>query len=124
VGQPNSGLYSAVLVCVIFDALYVAWSALHSYLDIGNPDESDNDETTNDDAVYTVLAWKNKAEETGTLAVIILGILASLVFLVIWMLSVYSPFCKCSGYNRPYMSNMEREKDYNQMKVKSCVRIF
>ena len=97
-------------VCILY-ALYLVWTLFHSLLfDIGNPDISDEDLETNDDAIYSVLDWVDRPEETGIRAALILGAASPILFLVIWGLSMYDPLtCSCTGSNRRYIRSGQEE---------------
>jgi hypothetical protein len=95
-------LMSLSLVCDRFGSVlpitiaYPVWTVLHSVLDVGNPNESDNDPETNDDILYPSIDWKD--DLVGTLVLILVVALAvgPLVQLLLFALSLYSPCCRIS----------------------------
>jgi len=82
------------------DLLYLLWTLVHHYADIGNP--TSGDDSVND-AIYTVLNW-NDPVPTGLLAAGILFVIGPLVYLLLWTLSAYHFWCCCQGVRRRYVS--------------------
>ena len=78
------------------DIAYPAWTIIHSVLDVGNPNESDNDPTTNDDALYSAVDWKDEAVQTGIFIAINILVIGPIIQLILFVLSLYSPCCRVS----------------------------
>jgi hypothetical protein len=95
-----------------FDALYIIWSVIHSYTDIGNPDNQDNDPTTNDDAIYQdVLEWQDDWRKALFWSVMTMFVLGPAVFLFLWLVSFYGwPLC-CGKDKRKYIDSFRDETD-------------
>ena len=72
---------------VIFNVLYIIWNVIHSFTDIGNPLENDNDPNTDDDAIYEVLNWKERPREAFLYTVLSNVVLVPLLALLLWTLS-------------------------------------
>lgn len=78
--------YVAVLVVEI---LYVIWTVIHSLAtDIGNPNQSDNDPDTNDDAIYPdVLEWNNDWKKALIYSCATVFGLGPILYIIMWCLS-------------------------------------
>jgi hypothetical protein len=70
-------------------SLYLLWSYLQSALNIGNPDNQDEDAETNDDLIYDALDWKGNPGETAVLGVLILFVLSPVAHFLLWTISSY-----------------------------------
>ena len=74
---------------IVVDLCFVIWSLIHAYgTDIGNPNNSDNDPETNDDAIYQgVLEWEDDWVKALTYCIVITFVVGPLVMLLLWCLS-------------------------------------
>lgn len=74
---------------ISFLILYTIWTLIHGLLtDIGNPNEED-------DAIYSVLNWKESPQQTTFIAVLAIFVLTPLLFFGIYLLSW--PFRRYEG---------------------------
>jgi hypothetical protein len=74
------------------DLSFVAWTLIHDLVTkIGNPNESDNDPTTDDDALYDLLSWKNDWQTTFIWLVIIMFGVGPAVYMLLWSISSGGP---------------------------------
>lgn len=97
--------YSSVLPV---NVAYLAWSVVHSFTDIGNPNESDEDDTTNDDLIYSAVDWQDDTVGTLIFVLIVVFVAGPIVQLILFTLSLYSPCCRIS---RRYEED-EEEDDF------------
>lgn len=82
------------------EVLYLVWTIIHWQLEIGNPYEQDEDAETNDDAIYSVLAWDGDAWVKSTVvAFVVVFSLGPIVYLYMWCLSRF-PFGCCTRDTR------------------------
>uniref|UniRef100_A0A7S3LIE5 Glycerophosphocholine acyltransferase 1 n=1 Tax=Amphora coffeiformis TaxID=265554 RepID=A0A7S3LIE5_9STRA len=94
------------------DIAYPVWTILHSVLDVGNPNESDNDPETNDDAIYTAVDWKDDVSGTAIFIVIVVVVVGPVVQCLIFVLSLYSPCCRVS---RRYLDKGVEEEEREEI---------
>jgi len=84
--------------------LYLIWTIVHWQLNIGNPNEQDEDPTTNDDAIYSVLAWDGNAWVSATVVSILVVFAGGpLVYLYMWCLARFPYGCCTSGTRLYYL---------------------
>ena len=87
------------------DIAYLVWSILQSFLGIENP-ATDNDPTTNDDAIYTVLDWKNEWQTALFWSLMTLFVIGPILFIVLWLVS--TGLCCCSSKDpRKYVDSVD-----------------
>jgi hypothetical protein len=85
--------------------LYVIWSVLHWRFALGNPNVNDEDPETNDDAIYSVLAWGEDEWITSTLlSVAVVLVAGPFVYLYMWCLARF-PYVCCTGNTRLHYIN-------------------
>jgi hypothetical protein len=104
------------------DLCYMGFTLAHAYLNIGNPDTSDNDEGTNDDALYSVVVWKDDFVETLVLFLILILLVGPLVQFFMFLMSLYTwPLC-CMSDRRRYTTSASTfaEEKENDEKEKSA----
>jgi hypothetical protein len=77
-------------------------------LDVGNPNESDNDPDTNDDIIYPAVDWEDDLVGTLVLILIVSLVAGPLVQLFLFVVSLYSPTCRVS---RRYLADVEDLKE-------------
>jgi hypothetical protein len=95
-------------VALPIDLLFTLWSYIHAVLEIGNPDNNDNDPTTNDDALYpNVLEWNHDWQTALVWAVAAMFIIGPVVFGLLWLLST-GCFCKDT---RRYVDDVDPTDD-------------
>ncbi len=84
-----------------FEIAWDVWSIFQSLVfDIGNPNSTDNDPDTNDDAIYSALDWKGSGVSAAILGLLALFVLGPIVYAVIWLCSWYKWPCCCRGGSR------------------------
>lgn len=87
----------------LFISLFVIWTGIHDAVGLGNPYQDG-------DAIYDSLDWRNNAVEAGvTTVVLILGV-TPLLFLNVWLLSIWSFPFHFDGLNRNHYYLEEKEK--------------
>ena len=74
---------------LLVEILYVVWTVIHSLAtDIGNPNQSDTDPETNDDAIYPdVLEWNNDWQKALIYSCSTLFGLGPILYILMWCLS-------------------------------------
>lgn len=102
-----------LFLSMTFTSLYFIWSLLHSFLGVGNPLRQDNNDTTDDDAIYEAINWKKRPESTAMIAAITALLIVPVLFLMLWMWSAYSNSC-CFCIAAPRRRYLERSSDANQ----------
>ena len=65
--------------------LWVIWSVIHAYADVGNPYKDDGSQ--DDDAIYPSLRWKNNTTQSAILSVLVLFGANPILFMVCRALS-------------------------------------
>jgi hypothetical protein len=78
-------------VLLPFDLIFIAWSMIHDLAtNIGNPDNTDNDPSTNDDAIYQgVLEWDTKPKTAIKWTIICVFVLGLILFVILWSITTY-----------------------------------
>lgn len=76
-------LFSFWLIALAF----VIWSIIHGYSSLGNPEKNSGDEGNDDDAIYGVLNWKQRAGRAAILSVLVLFLAVPIIFHVLWAVS-------------------------------------
>ena len=84
---------------------YPVWTIVHSLLDIGNPNNKDDDPETNDDVIYDTVDWKDDWQGTLVFIIIMMLVVGPILQLVLYVLSLYSPCCRIS---RRYLPDEEQ----------------
>lgn len=108
--------FSAVLPLQL---AYTGWTLAHAYLDLDNPTRSDDEEGTNDDAIYREIVWKD--DFVGTLTVFLIMILAvgPVLQFVLFLFSLYAwPLC-CMGDKRRYTTSAATFAEERSLEQKS-----
>lgn len=94
-----------LLFPMIFIHLFILWTVLHDFAGLGNPYVEDSD------AIYDALDWKENWKEAAvTSAVLAFGV-TPLLFLNIWLLSIWSFPFHFDGLNRHHYYLEEKEKE-------------
>jgi hypothetical protein len=70
---------------------YLGWTLIHFGADLGNPETTDNDPDTNDDALYGVISWRDNAGGAVVLCLILVLVVIPLMFIFTWGLSLWVP---------------------------------
>mmetsp|Transcript_2968 Transcript_2968/g.4673 ORF Transcript_2968/g.4673 Transcript_2968/m.4673 type:complete len:130 (+) Transcript_2968:124-513(+) len=76
-----------------FAFIYVLWTIIHSFSGIGNPYADAGEQ--NDDAIYDVLAWKNKTIGAVILTLVLLFVVSPILFLFCRVISRIPPRRLC-----------------------------
>ena len=82
--------------------LLVIWTVINDLTGIGDgkwPGE-DADQNNADDALYSVLNWSDNPTRAAIISVIVIFVVIPVVFLLCWMLSLWSCCLKCDGSRR------------------------
>jgi hypothetical protein len=91
-----------------FDILYIIWSVIHDLLDLGNPDYSDNDPTTNDDALYVgVLEWNYDWQKALIWSIVTVFVVGPIMYGILWTISTG---CCCKD-TRKYIDSVDPTDD-------------
>ena len=79
-------IYHWFVLILPFDILYIIWSLIHDFAtNTGNPDNNDNDPSTNDDAIYQgVLEWNSNWQKALIWSIVCIFGLGIVMFLIIW----------------------------------------
>jgi len=67
--------------------VYLVWNVIHGYSPLGNPEKSDGDPDSDDDAIYTILSWKNRPKTAAVVSVLVLFVATPLLFHILWLVS-------------------------------------
>lgn len=67
--------------------LYLVWTLIDAYFDIGNGEWGP---AYSDDALYPVVNWKEQAQLASRVSTFCLGVLAPLIFGIVWLMSLLS----------------------------------
>jgi hypothetical protein len=90
---------------------YLLWSVIHDRLDIGNPNNSDNDPTTNDDAIYpNVLEWNYDWQKALLWSVLSIVVVGPVIFSILWNISLGF----CSKDTRKYVPTEQPKEDVEE----------
>ena len=82
--------------------LLVIWTLINDLTGIGDgvwPGE-DSDQNNADDALYSVLDWSDDPGRAAIISVIVIFAVIPIVFVVCWMLTLWSCCLKCDGSRR------------------------
>jgi hypothetical protein len=88
--------FKQIVFPYIFLIIFLLWSGIHSVTKIGNPNITDKDHTTDDDAIYSAVSWNHRPEKAAITGVTFwsllfhvffqsIGFFQSCRFVVIWM---------------------------------------
>ncbi|KAL7559147.1 hypothetical protein ACA910_010226 [Epithemia clementina (nom. ined.)] len=96
--------------------IYLIWSYVHEALQIGNPNENDNDPATNDDAIYASLSWKDEdVPQTTVLALALWLVVSPVLFCLLRAVSVWNGNCCGNSDRRRYLTD-DVEHGYRRVK--------
>ncbi|GKY97091.1 hypothetical protein MPSEU_000667600 [Mayamaea pseudoterrestris] len=95
------------------DILWGIWSVAQSYSGIGNPDANDASgaDPDNDDAIYGALAWQDYWVRCLIITLIAIFVMGPLVFMLMWLCSLYIIPCACYKDKRKYMDSYKDQED-------------
>lgn len=101
--------------CLLPNIVYLAWTLVHAFfLFVGNPNELDRN------TIYKIIDWRFQWKETLKWMLITLFIISPLVFLALWMMSLYKWFC-CWCWRRErrhYLQTTGNMEKYREMAAK------
>jgi len=72
----------------LVELIYILWNIIHAFSGIGNPESVDVDPDTDDDAIYGVLNWNERAGKAVIVIVLVFFLATPLLFLIIWSMSL------------------------------------
>jgi len=98
-----------VIFLIIAGLIYMVWTIIHSLLDIGKSvsDRADGD----GDPLYSILNWQDDPLVAAIASFFAFCILMPVMFLVVWMLSLYSPCCNFDGRSRRVIVAKDKSDD-------------
>ena len=68
--------------------LYLIWTIIHGLSGVGNPWlNGDDDETEDDDAIYSIINWKVRSQMTGIVVSVLFLVALPFFFTITWLLS-------------------------------------
>lgn len=98
--------------CNIYYVLYILWSVIHSFTNIGNPDADPNDPDADQTSIYGALDWDGNPGGTAVTVVLAFGVASPILFLLLWTLALYNPrTCRFDGSNRKCITNVNNNTD-------------
>lgn len=80
-----------VVFIYAYSMAYLVWTLIHFAADLGNPEVTDTDPDTNDDALYGVLSWRDNPVGAVILCLILILVGLPLIFILTWALSLWVP---------------------------------
>ncbi|KAL7558916.1 hypothetical protein ACA910_015494 [Epithemia clementina (nom. ined.)] len=108
-------------MCWALVLAYVIWSVIQGplVLDMGNPNEEDNDPSTNDDAIYESLSWDDDdIWSTVILLAIVYFAIVPVVFGILRSFSVWRWRCGSFGDRRRYIrTSLDRPESEVEQQV-------
>jgi hypothetical protein len=95
---------------------FILWSVIHSYANVGNPnkDDASGSDPDNDDAIYGSLAWKDNWQKSLIISVVAIFGLGPIIFLLLWLSSLYTIPCVCYKDKRKYMDSYKDDYHHQQ----------
>eukprot|EP00591_Stephanopyxis_turris_P005740 CAMPEP_0195510970 /NCGR_PEP_ID=MMETSP0794_2-20130614/3450_1 /TAXON_ID=515487 /ORGANISM="Stephanopyxis turris, Strain CCMP 815" /LENGTH=314 /DNA_ID=CAMNT_0040638497 /DNA_START=113 /DNA_END=1057 /DNA_ORIENTATION=- len=103
----KQGLFSFIMA-----VLFSIWLTIHPHTGLGNgdwPNESDTNDDTNDDVLYSVVNWKDNPTPTAIVLIIVTFVVAPLMFFFLWTFSLASKCLKFDGSSRTLHRYNEEE---------------
>jgi hypothetical protein len=94
------------------DLSYVLWTVIHAFLNVGNPYLTDTQRT--DDAIYPSLAWKHDWKDSLIVGAVAVFALGPILFLFLWMCSLYWVPCLCCKEKRKYVDDFKEDQQEDQ----------
>jgi len=93
-----------LLFPMLFATLFVIWTIIHDVLGLGNPYVADSD------AIYEALNWNEQVTESLITSVVLVFAVTPLLFLNVWILSIWAFPFHFDGLNRHHYYLEEKEK--------------
>ena len=81
--------------------LYIIWTVLYEYFEIGYMIEPNADEGSTN--LYPYFSWKDDPGMAAAICATTLLVILPVLFTMIWLISLSSCCCVCKGLNRRYM---------------------
>lgn len=97
---------------VPYDLIYLLWTVLHFVFDVGNPNQSDQDPSSNDDAIYQVLQWEDDWEMALVLTVLVF-VIGPIFFFLQRRLTMYRFLCGDNRLRLRYIQNNDNVEPDN-----------
>jgi hypothetical protein len=96
-----------VVYIVPSQLLWVLWSFLQAFVgDLGNPDTNGNgDSQINGDLIYQDIDWKGDWHGSTISVVILIFAVGPVLFLILWLFSIYQWPCICRKDRRKYVDS-------------------
>jgi len=89
-----------MLYAMLTAAIYLVWQVIHTFTGIGVRKENNVG-----GPLYDQLDWKNNPMFAAILSVVTIFVMMPVTFLLVWILSMYSPPFKFDGSNRKVMES-------------------
>ncbi|KAL7559149.1 hypothetical protein ACA910_010228 [Epithemia clementina (nom. ined.)] len=102
--------------------LFLIWSILHESLGIGNPNDNDKNPETNDDAIYSSLAWNDEnGIRKSFIASVLLFLASPILFGILRAISVgqLTPYCWFDYLSDDRRRYLEPDVELGYRRVKS-----
>jgi hypothetical protein len=94
---------------VPLEGAWIVWSVIHVYANVGNPYKTDTagaEDPQNDDSIYSgVFLWENNWLQSLAIAVVAIFGIGPIVFLILWLCSLYTIPCVCYKETRRYANH-------------------
>eukprot|EP00541_Cyclophora_tenuis_P018914 CAMPEP_0116562768 /NCGR_PEP_ID=MMETSP0397-20121206/12352_1 /TAXON_ID=216820 /ORGANISM="Cyclophora tenuis, Strain ECT3854" /LENGTH=158 /DNA_ID=CAMNT_0004089119 /DNA_START=270 /DNA_END=746 /DNA_ORIENTATION=+ len=103
--------FRSIWPLILFNLCYLTFNVIHSFTSIGNPTSTDNDPTTDDDAIYAVLNWNKRPYTAAFWAVASNVIIFPLMFFIVWAFSTLGGGCRFDASRRRYTTGEIDSKD-------------
>mmetsp|Transcript_9930 Transcript_9930/g.20526 ORF Transcript_9930/g.20526 Transcript_9930/m.20526 type:complete len:485 (-) Transcript_9930:160-1614(-) len=98
--------------CLLPNCIYIGWTLVHAYfLWVGNPNEASRN------TIYKIISWRFEWQETLKWMLIAVFVISPVVFLALWMMSLYKWFCCCCWRRerRQYLQTTGNLEKYREM---------
>lgn len=106
--------------CLVPDVLYALWTLVHAYfLWVGNPNEPDRN------TIYKIISWRYDMRETLKWMLVAIFAISPVVFLCLWMMSLYKWFLCCCWRRerRMYLQTTGNLERYREMAEEAALQI-
>lgn len=98
---------------------YIAWTVIHYLVDVGNPNWSDNDPETDDDALYSAISWRKRPDSAAIQTLLFFTVAVPSFFLVLWCVSLWVP-----KYYASFEGEEEADGDSKQSERRTATSEF
>jgi hypothetical protein len=102
--------YGSILPVML---IFIAWNIVHSFAtDIGNPNLYDSDPGgENNDEIYPAMPWHHNWIQASLLTLFTGFFVSPVLYIISWLLSIYSWSCDCKPTRRYYIVQMTDNTD-------------